>query len=232
MFYGKPGTGKTTITRAIANYLGYNIELVDVSKIKTTKELKILLYNNFSTHGASFECTKKSIIVFDEFDLLLEKLKPNDSKINQEELEFAKVKSDMLSKSFGNNAAALEELNSLSDKLTYDSLLTCLDGIVQVKGRIIVATTNNLEKIEKRLIRPGRFDLVINLDYYDKEEVCDFLKLHFGEEANNLDFKYPIPVPPCYLSNMIATDYSLKSILDKLENVILEEMCEIYEYIV
>jgi replication-associated recombination protein RarA len=40
MFHGKPGTGKTTITRAIANYLGYNIELVDVSKVKTTKELK------------------------------------------------------------------------------------------------------------------------------------------------------------------------------------------------
>jgi SpoVK/Ycf46/Vps4 family AAA+-type ATPase len=41
--------------------------------------------------------------------------------------------------------------------LTLANLLEVLDGVMEMEGRMLVITTNYPEKLDKALIRPGRF---------------------------------------------------------------------------
>ena len=68
----------------------------------------------------------------------------------------------------------------MRDKLTFDGLLNCIDGVERSDGVFIVLTTNNIEKIDPSLgrpksnekelsTRPGRIDRVVELKPMDKE---------------------------------------------------------------
>jgi replication-associated recombination protein RarA len=45
LLYGEPGCGKTSIIRALSNYLKYDIMEIKLSEIKTDLELFNLFYN-------------------------------------------------------------------------------------------------------------------------------------------------------------------------------------------
>src|SRR6266487_2270520 len=57
-------------------------------------------------------------------------------------------------------------------------LLTEMDGIEGRAGVIVVAATNRTDLIDTALLRPGRFDLVIELDYPDEIERCTIFGIH------------------------------------------------------
>lgn len=44
-------------------------------------------------------------------------------------------------------------------------LLNVLDGVVDTPGRIVIMTTNQVDVLDPALIRPGRIDKTILLDY-------------------------------------------------------------------
>jgi transitional endoplasmic reticulum ATPase len=57
-------------------------------------------------------------------------------------------------------------------------LLTEMDGIEGRAGVIVVAATNRSDLIDTALLRPGRFDLVVELDYPDESERCTIFGIH------------------------------------------------------
>src|SRR5437764_1586120 len=57
-------------------------------------------------------------------------------------------------------------------------LLTEMDGIEGREGVIVLAATNRAELIDPALLRPGRFDLVVELDYPDEEERAAIFAVH------------------------------------------------------
>src|SRR2546421_3125416 len=57
-------------------------------------------------------------------------------------------------------------------------LLTEMDGIEGREGVIVLAATNRPELIDPALLRPGRFDLVVELEYPDEEERCAIFVVH------------------------------------------------------
>src|SRR5438876_4088347 len=57
-------------------------------------------------------------------------------------------------------------------------LLTEMDGIEGRTGVIVVAATNRSELIDPALLRPGRFDLVVELEYPDEEERTAIFAVH------------------------------------------------------
>src|SRR6266851_3624873 len=57
-------------------------------------------------------------------------------------------------------------------------LLTEMDGIEGRAGVTVVAATNRTDLIDTALMRPGRFDLVVELEYPDESERCTIFGIH------------------------------------------------------
>jgi len=57
-------------------------------------------------------------------------------------------------------------------------LLTEMDGIEGREGVIVLAATNRPELIDPALLRPGRFDLVVDLRYPNEEERKAIFEVH------------------------------------------------------
>lgn len=72
------------------------------------------------------------------------------------------------------DAAFNEDRESSQDKhngLTFGGLLNAIDGVAAGDGRIIIATTNHIDKIDPALIRHGRFDRKELIDYPTEDQV-------------------------------------------------------------
>jgi transitional endoplasmic reticulum ATPase len=57
-------------------------------------------------------------------------------------------------------------------------LLTEMDGIQGREGVIVVAATNRTDLIDTALLRPGRFDLVVELEYPNESERYTIFSIH------------------------------------------------------
>jgi transitional endoplasmic reticulum ATPase len=56
-------------------------------------------------------------------------------------------------------------------------LLTELDGIQALQGVLVLAATNRIDMIDPALLRPGRFDKIVNVPLPDKEARTDILQI-------------------------------------------------------
>jgi len=59
---------------------------------------------------------------------------------------------------------------STDSKMSLSTLLNSLDGIITPPGLIVIATTNHPEHIDPALLRPGRFDIQIELGPIGRDE--------------------------------------------------------------
>jgi chaperone BCS1 len=61
-------------------------------------------------------------------------------------------------------------------------MLTVLDGLVEMRGRVMIACTNHPERIDSALLRPGRFDMVIHMGKFNDFETKQLLLRHAKTE--------------------------------------------------
>lgn len=66
-------------------------------------------------------------------------------------------------------------------------LLTEIDGLEELKGVIILAATNRVDLIDPALLRPGRFDLLIELPLPDAEGQRKIFEVHLREKPITSD---------------------------------------------
>ena len=57
-------------------------------------------------------------------------------------------------------------------------MLTELDGIEELKGVVVLAATNRLDRVDPALLRPGRFDFLVELPLPDREARLAILHVH------------------------------------------------------
>merc|ERR1719322_451462 len=72
-----------------------------------------------------------------------------------------------------------------SSEIKLSDLLAAFDGVLEMKGRMMVMTTNHLEKLDPALIRPGRVDLSLEFKRCTKSAIGEFFETFFPE--NHLD---------------------------------------------
>lgn len=53
-----------------------------------------------------------------------------------------------------------------------------MDGVEEMKGVVVLAATNRLDRVDSALLRPGRFDLTIELPQPDEKARLEIFKVH------------------------------------------------------
>ncbi|CAJ1827597.1 unnamed protein product [Sphenostylis stenocarpa] len=146
LLYGPPGTGKSTMIAAMANFMYYDVYDLELTAVKDNTQLRTLL----------IETTSKSIIVIEDIDCSIDLTGKRMVKKEKEKSENVK---DPIKKA--------EEEESKESKVTLSGLLNCIDGIWSgcAGERIIIFTTNHVDKLDPALIRSGRMDKKIELSY-------------------------------------------------------------------
>ncbi|KAK9119512.1 hypothetical protein Scep_017605 [Stephania cephalantha] len=151
LLYGPPGTGKSTLIAAMANLLEYDVYDLELTSVKDNIELRKLL----------IEVSSKSIIVIEDIDCSLDltgqrKKKDEDNEEEGEEDEKLKIKN-----------VRKEVKVDKESKVTLSGLLNFIDGLWSSCGgeRLIVFTTNYVDRLDPALIRRGRMDKHIELSY-------------------------------------------------------------------
>ncbi|KAH7554011.1 hypothetical protein ACOSQ2_029319 [Xanthoceras sorbifolium] len=159
LLYGPPGTGKSTMIAAIANFLNYDIYDLELTAVKDNTDLRKLL----------IETSSKSIIVIEDIDCSLDLTGQRKTKPKKEEnkVEVCPIKK----KADEENESKSSKDESKNSKVTLSGLLNFIDGIWSASGgeRLIIFTTNYVEKLDEALIRRGRMDKHIELSYCDFE---------------------------------------------------------------
>ncbi|KAL8467592.1 hypothetical protein ACS0TY_031001 [Phlomoides rotata] len=148
LLYGPPGTGKSTMIAAMANLLGYDLYDLELTAVKDNTELKKLLIATSS----------KAVIVIEDIDCSADLTGQRGEKRQETKDEDGK---DVV------HRMVREETDSKSSKITLSGLLNFIDGLWSACGgeRIIVFTTNYVERLDPALIRRGRMDKHIEMSY-------------------------------------------------------------------
>lgn len=197
LFYGEPGCGKTSCIKALANYTKRHILQINLKNVKTCGEF-VNLFNNSYIDG-TFIPIENRIIVLEDIDCMIDIIKKrndedNNQNINQENKENKENKNN------DNNILASLLQNTKKEKFDYNDdlslscILNTIDGIVEHHGRIMIITTNYIEKLDNALIRPGRIDMKINFtkcsDIMYKNIIEHFYGIKITKNFKINEYKY------------------------------------------
>lgn len=168
LLHGPPGTGKTSVIKALANKLNRHVFNINISKVKTNRELFMLMYKlRYVSKGEYVSYDYSDIIfVIEDIDSVGSiVLKRGENKIQDVEPVY----------DLGEKIADKKEVE---DKLNLAGILNAIDGPLDCPGRIIVFTTNHPEMLDPALIRPGRIDFKIELGHLNPSEIIDMLNYY------------------------------------------------------
>lgn len=91
--------------------------------------------------------------------------------------------------------------NEEKDSITLSELLNALDGITTPNGLIVFATTNKIDSLDQALVRPGRFDMLVEVGRLTKEEALDMAVV----------FEKSLPEPYSPMTGAELRNYFLKN---------------------
>ncbi|KAF8741091.1 hypothetical protein HU200_013662 [Digitaria exilis] len=172
LLYGPPGTGKSSMIAAMANYLDYHIYDIELTSVSTNTDLRRMFIETMS----------KSIIVIEDIDCSLDLTGKRGTTTDATKKKKTKTKTKKKSDKDGSGTT------SAARKLTLSGVLNFIDGLWSACGgeRIIVFTTNHVDKLDPALIRSGRMDKHIVMSYCCFESFKFLARNYLDVDAHHL----------------------------------------------
>jgi chaperone BCS1 len=202
LFYGDPGCGKTSTIKAILDFTKRNGIMVNLNRIKTGKELEDIFRENKLNH-IEYNANQLCIIIedIDAFE--------NDIVLARDEKEEIKEK--------------VEVKKEKEDKLCLSTFLNILDGIIGLDGLMYIATTNHIGKLDKALLREGRFDCKIEFKRATLASIKKMIYLKYpnAECGKKLDSIHDYCLSLAQVENIIFTSNSIKECVELLYEAFL-----------
>lgn len=197
LFYGSPGTGKTSMIKAISTHTNRSIHYLVFSDVKSDTELFKLL------KGIDYT---KTILVIEDIDCATSAIK-NRAEENKPKTEKKEEELLGIIKTMVTAKTEREPTNKQENALTLSGILNVMDGIFEAEGRIIIATTNKPETLDKALIRPGRFDRAFLFEKCDRQQIANLYKMFFDKECDlrKLEHIDEDRFSPCQIVSLFLT---------------------------
>lgn len=178
--HGKPGTGKTSFIKALANFTDRHIVVISLKLLKTKRDLETIFfenkYNELNESGTiGFD---KKIIVFEDIDCV------GDIVLSREYKQLEKISDKELEKETDISKMCK---TILEDPITLDDILNLWDGVRETPGRILVISSNHYDKLDSALKRPGRIDIELEMGNASRQSISEMYKHFFSQEINAED---------------------------------------------
>ncbi|EFX05221.1 bcs1-like protein [Grosmannia clavigera kw1407] len=186
LLYGPPGTGKSSLSVSLAGFFRMNIYIVSLNGSAATEENLSTLFNNLP---------RRCIVLLEDIDTAglthtredgnADKENESDSSDSDDDSGKSKSKSEDQSKKGSKDEDKSDKKSTTPKKdqkgrLSLSGLLNILDGVASQEGRILIMTTNHIEKLDKALIRPGRVDMAVKFDLADRDMIAALFRSIFA----------------------------------------------------
>lgn len=174
LLYGPPGTGKSSLSLALAGFFRMRIYMVSLSSIMATEE-------NLATLFA--ELPRRCVVLLEDIDSagLTHTREPT-------KVEGTAETAVPVPAAPSQPGAPPAGPPTLPGRLSLSGLLNILDGVASQEGRVLIMTTNHLEKLDKALIRPGRVDKIVQFGLADADMSASIFRAIYapydGEDVN------------------------------------------------
>lgn len=162
LLYGPPGTGKTLIARQIGKMLNVKEpkvvngpEMLSKYVGSSEENIRNLFKDAEAEYKAKGENSQLHIIIFDELDSV-----------------------------FKQRGGGRSDGTGVGDNVV-NQLLAKMDGVDQLNNILIIGMTNRLDLIDNALLRPGRFEIQIEISLPDEKGRKEILLIHTKKMSDN-----------------------------------------------
>lgn len=159
LFYDPPGTGKASLSFAIAGIFGLDIYCISLQEPTITEEDLFSMFNDLP---------EQCVVLLEDID--------GAGLAARDKLANSKRKYLSSQDSFSSEDDELKA--SPSGHISVSSLLNIIDGVSSHEGRVLIMTSNHVEHLDDALLRPGRIDLKIQFSLTSRKQAEDiFLQI-------------------------------------------------------
>lgn len=195
---GPPGTGKTSLIKALASYTGRHIVNINLSRVRSNAEIMTSVFRQAYQVTSPIQQTLKLdfrqvIFVLEDVDAssevvmdrkLLEERRKQEQRVTiREEAPSPAATANTPAANLLRRSAPVSTFET--DRLNLTGLLNVLDGVVETPGRIVILTTNHPEMLDPALTRPGRIDKQLVLGYMLAEDVIAMVQHYYQTVLND-----------------------------------------------
>jgi chaperone BCS1 len=182
---GPPGTGKSSLSFALAGLFGLNVHVISLLEPTLTETDLAMLFNNLP---------KRCIVLLEDIDTAGLARTDNDDESELKTLKETKddniTAADLVKelkkpgRRGGGGMGGGTTIDGESKMgISLSGLLNAIDGVASHEGRVLVMTTNHPEKLDPALIRPGRVDMQIAFTLATKHQIREiFSKMYHSNE--------------------------------------------------
>ncbi|KAK7942878.1 uncharacterized protein PG986_011991 [Apiospora aurea] len=191
--YLQPSTQRWYANRGIPyrRFFKMRIYIVSLSSITANEESLATLFA---------ESPRRCVVLLEDIDSAGLTHTRDDDKTQDTDAAAAPEPLEPGQTSVGNgntNKASVSAAPAPPGRLSLSGLLNILDGVASQEGRVLIMTTNHLEKLDRALIRPGRVDMIVEFGLADADMTASIFRAIFARlEGDESPQVAPINMDP------------------------------------
>ena len=235
---GQAGAGKTSSVKCLANETNRHIININLNNDITKTQFENLFFNEvISVLNTGTGQTEKYSIPLDQRIYVLEDIDCQSDLVMERSLKVSpevnnnsdttvlqSVKTNPNKPDTYNNP-----LQTGSERLDLSFLLNILDGVLEIPGRIVLMTSNYIDKLDHALIRPGRIDIIANFKKCLNKTLIEMMEFFYDISLDHI-YKNRIlklkefMVSPAEMGKIMFENFdNYRNAIDELERICEEQ---------